>query len=232
MLRTNSKGSCVIKFTTTRDNEIEVRPLKQLIREILWAAVIPRCRTRAWYFRAANERSSLSLSLNLSLPLSFFDRRESFFCCVLWFFKKARKREKKIARGKKLFLKTKQQKKQEFLTTTTTTTTLKLLFRIFHHSSCEKERKMHFQVVNCPSQVYTIRITTHTHTERERDLSFFLSLFFRSSFVFVHVLLSSSRLCLCLCERIESKTELETVPLTLSYILSLKPIDDVCIMCY
>ena len=87
-------------------------------------------------------------------------------CGFCGFSKRQEKEKKKIARGKKLFLKTKQQKKQEFLTTTTTTTTTppptppteKFLFRIFHRILLvrKKERKMHFQVVNCPSQVYTI----------------------------------------------------------------------------
>lgn len=67
---------------------------------------------------------------------------------------------------------------------------------------------MHFQVVNCPSQVCTLRSTTHTHRERER--SFFLSLSVLFSFFFRFRLLRfdafvASRLCVCLCERIESR---------------------------
>ena len=74
----------------------------------------------------------------------------------------------------------------------------------------KKERKMHFQVVNCPSQVLTLRILLLTERERERDLSFFLSL---NSF-FVLLSFSSSAFCcfrrvsslhICLCERIESR---------------------------
>ena len=54
---------------------------------------------------------------------------------------------------------------------------------------------MHFQVVNCPSQVYTIRITTRT--ERERERYFFLSLsvlsfFFRFRLRFAFVVSSLS----------------------------------------
>lgn len=55
---------------------------------------------------------------------------------------------------------------------------------------------MHFQVVNCPSQVCTLRSTTHT--QRERDLSFFLSL---NSFF---VLLSFSSSAFCCFRRVSS----------------------------
>ena len=101
------------------------------------------------------QRTILSLSLNLSLPLSFFDRRESFFCCVLWFFKKARKREKKNREGQKTVFKNKTTKKARVFNNNNNNR--KISPQNFSSpSSCEKERKMHFQVVNCPSQVYTI----------------------------------------------------------------------------
>ena len=56
------------------------------------------------------------------------------------------------------------------------------LFRIFPTPLGVREsaetREMRFQVVNCPSQVCTLRVVLLTHREREREifLSFFLSL--------------------------------------------------------
>ena len=115
------------------------------------------------------------------------------------FLKKAKKkREKKIASAKNFRFKTTDEKSERLFLSNNNNKKIALrFFRIFHRSSLarKKERKMHFQVVNCPSQVCTLRILLLTHREREIFLSFSLCLFFRSSFVFVFcVLLLSSRL--------------------------------------
>ena len=165
---------------------------------------------------------SKSLSLNLSLSHSLLQSAESHASVVLFFQKGWRKRErKKKSRVQKTFvLKTTTKKARAFFTTTTTKkkkislqnfSSLILLSRE-RKKERKKERKMHFQVVNCPSQVRTLRIVllTERERERERDLSFSLSLNSFFSFFFRFRLLRfdafvASRLCVCLCERIESR---------------------------
>ena len=118
----------------------------------------------------------LSLSQSLS-HLSFTQQRVK--CCVVFSKRQKKKREKKIASAKNFCFKNNHKKSREFLTTTTTTkkkkkNSLQNFSSLILLVARKKERKMHFQVVNCPSQVRTLRSTTLT--ERERDLSFFLSL--------------------------------------------------------
>ena len=163
--------------------------------------MLPRCRTLLGISELPTNDDPLSLSESLSLTLFFTVRRES---SVVSFSQKGkRKREKKKSRVQKTFVLKTTHKKSErvFNNNKKTTTTKKNSLQNFSSlillsRERKKERRMHFQVVNCPSQVCTLRSTTHT--QRERDLSFFLSL---NSFF---VLLSFSSSAFCCFRRVSS----------------------------
>ena len=143
--------------------------------------MLPRCRTLLGLSELPTNDDPLSLSESLSLTLFFTVSRES--SVVLFSQKGKRKREKKKSRVQKTFvLKTTHKKSERVFNNNKTNNNNKKKNSLQNFSSLillsrerKKERKMHFQVVNCPSQVRTLRSTTHTR-ERERDLSFFLSL--------------------------------------------------------
>jgi hypothetical protein len=149
--------------------------------------VLPRCRTLLGLSELFTNDDPLSLSLNLSLSLSFLQSAESHASVVCRFFKKAEEKErKKKSRVQKtfVFLKKQPQKKQERFSQQQqqkkkfSSEFFISLILLSREKERKKERKMHFQVVNCPSQVCTLRVVllTHTHREREIFLSFFLSL--------------------------------------------------------
>ena len=179
--------------------------------------MLPRCRTLLGLSELPTNDDPLSLSLNLSLLLSF-TTAESHSSVVSFSQKGKRKREKKkiAERAQNFCFKNNDEKSERFsqqqknkkkqkISLLQNFSSLILLSR-----ERKKERKMHFQVVNCPSQVRTLRILLLTHTEIERDLSFSLSL--NSFFVLLSFSSSAfccfrrvSSLCVCLCERIESR---------------------------